>query len=142
MNRLVSGSRSPHPRGPSSDKREMRTADGSSHPVVNAITKLIHTLQEEQRVLVEGNHENLASIISRKSYQTLELSRLSASLSGIVTERELDAHVDQLKSELARSHATLQRHMNAVRGVTELLDRIIASHSSDGTYNRKEFRPR
>ncbi|MFD1695838.1 hypothetical protein [Roseibium aestuarii] len=99
-----------------------------------ALRRATDAVEAETACLRAGRHRDLKSFEHRKSQVLLDLSRLHASLprgrkDGLVEERLRD-----LRRALSENMTLLDRHMQAVQEITDLLARTLLAADSDGTY--------
>lgn len=98
------------------------------------VTRLIHVVEEENRILSHKGGQSLDATIHRKSQLLLELMRFQKAATGAVQQpANLDV-LKQLKIALAGNQRLLSVHLAAARDVTDTILEALRQGESDGTY--------
>jgi hypothetical protein len=91
-------------------------------------------LSEEASALSSHAADIIDQLITRKNHLALEVSRLERHIGSHVPSPEVKLKLADTLKNLSRNAAQIQRHIEAVDEVVEMLVDIHRKHASDGTY--------
>lgn len=107
----------------------------SSSVILPVIERLLHTLDEENEVILRRGPVDYDGFNRRKSQGLLELNRLTPSLAGMRLGPALAAALAGLQSRLETNRRLLSTQLSAARAVSNIITRAIRDSQSDGTYS-------
>nr|WP_320143787.1 hypothetical protein [uncultured Cohaesibacter sp.] len=118
--------------------------DGASAPqmqlpeieerILECVQRAIRAVSMETKALREETGVDLRAHSDEKSRILLELSRLTDSLDVTRLSSSVTSELLVLRKFLDENQQVLQRHLEAVREITEVLSKAMLAAESDGTY--------
>jgi len=121
-------------------RQAVERSPGSQNVVVLATTvrRAISVVRAETEALRETPNADLKPFEHRKSQVLLDLSRARGALPLDEVSEEVEKLLTELRESLSENMTILERHMTAVREVSDLLARVMLEADSDGTYTRPQ----
>ena len=104
------------------------------------VERLEAVLAAETAALGAQRHHLLPDLTRRKRQGFLELTRITPQLAAAIPSQEIIARLTTFSGVLEANAAMLQTHMRAVKGVTDIIVRVMREADSDGTYSRAHGR--
>ena len=102
--------------------------------ILETVQRAIRAVARETKALREERNLDLRSHSDEKSRILLDLSRLTESVDVASLSNSVTSELLVLRQMLAENQHVLQRHLEAVREITEVLSKAILAAESDGTY--------
>lgn len=106
----------------------------SEERILDCVQRAIRAVSKETKALREEKNIDLRAHSDEKSRILLELSRLTEPVDIKVLSSSVTSELLVLRTLLDENQKVLQRHLEAVREITEVLSKAMLAAESDGTY--------
>jgi hypothetical protein len=100
------------------------------------VERLESTLAEETAALAAQRHRGLTDFTRQKRQGFLEFNRIMRQLDNTIPSQEIIGRLSRFEQTLDANATMLQRHLSAVKEVTDTIVRVMRDAESDGTYSR------
>ncbi len=104
------------------------------------VERIEAVLAAETAALAAQRHHHLADLTRQKRQGFLELNRIARQLAAAIPSQEIIARLAAFSTVLEANAAMLRTHMRAVKGVTDIIVKVMREAESDGTYSRAHGR--
>lgn len=106
----------------------------SEERILECVQRAIRAVSRETKALREEKNVDLRAHSDEKSRVLLELSRLTEMVDIKTLSSSVTSELLVLRKLLDENQKVLQKHLEAVREITEVLSKAILAAESDGTY--------
>lgn len=104
--------------------------------IVLLVERIDAVLDEERKALSHGGGGgDIDTIVSRKSHLAIELMRIATHVNIAELDEKVRVRLSTLSRNLTQNARLLQRHVDAVRSVSDIIALAICQSSDDGTYS-------
>lgn len=114
-----------------------RDQDASRDVLPQLFRRLESALALENEALRNRSLETIDDHIERKNHALLELRRATGKLSDEELHARAGHLIPGLRKAVKENHELLQRNMEAVRSISEIVRKAIQEAESDGTYSHQ-----
>ncbi|WP_319567359.1 flagellar protein FlgN [Cohaesibacter marisflavi] len=106
----------------------------SEERILECVQRAIRAVSRETKALREEKNVDLRAHSDEKSRILLELSRLTEMVDVKTLSSSVTSELLVLRKLLDENQKVLQKHLEAVREITEVLSKAMLAAESDGTY--------
>ena len=115
--------------------------NGTELRMSGVLGRLEEVLERENALIGSDPAFDIKASNARKSRCLYELNLLVRSLGKSNVPDEYHQRLHDLRRTLEANSIRIKAHLDAVRGVTELINDAVQASEADGTYSLEQFRP-
>jgi hypothetical protein len=119
---------------------ERRAPSAAANAALPIVTRLIATIEAENRDLEHGRLAQFEAYSLRKNQALLELNRLIPALDRVIAAGPFREALADLQAKLEVNRRALAFKLKACAAVAEIIARAIQDGQSDGTYSALAWR--
>lgn len=114
--------------------------NGTELRISGVLGRLEDVLEAENARIGADAAFDIKASNAQKSRCLYELNQLLRSLERGEMPESFRPRLDQLQATLDKNNARVKAHLDAVRGVTDLINDAVQAAEADGTYSMEQFR--
>lgn len=115
-------------------------AKGTDMVMSGVLGRLEEVLERENSLIGTDSGFDISASNAQKSRCLYELNLLFQSQGGAPSSQEIRARLSRLRETLEVNTRRVKAHLDAVRGVTDLINDAMQAAEADGTYSAEQFR--
>lgn len=118
----------------------MSDLNSHDHRIVGVLSRLEAIVDAENAAIGTDPKFDLARSNSIKSRCLYDITMLFNGTRPADLEPAHKAHLETVQAKLKTNNLKVKSHMDAVRGIAEMIKETVAAAEADGTYSEDQFR--
>ena len=118
----------------------MSDLNSQDHRIIGVLSRLEAVVDAENAAIGTDPKFDLARSNSIKSRCLYDMTMLFNATRTATLEPAHKVHLETVKTKLQTNNLKVKAHMEAVRGIAEMIKETVAAWEADGTYSEDQFR--